>query len=208
MALINSQKKTPTSKSNSIKSIIQDFKLLFSKNKTNYTNNIIHIQKILSFCKDIFKNSSNANVFAYFCLHGAATPWVLQNELDVPEAKIYRVLKLFRSKRIIVPVIKIAKTKNSKGGPRPTVWALEGASNDEISTATRLHYKLMSPKYRVAEEVAQTILDEYVIPRSIEEISYREIVIKVKELRIPFRTPDIADLVANCLHDLGIKVWR
>jgi hypothetical protein len=46
---------------------------------------------------------------------------------------------------------------------------------------------MMSPKYRVAQEVVQTNLDLYIVPRNIEEISYREIVIKVKELRIPFR---------------------
>ena len=60
----------------------------------------------------------------------------------------------------------------------------------------------------MAEEVAQTILDEYITPRRVDEISYREIVIEVKELRIPFRAPDIADLAARYLHDLGIKVWR
>jgi len=60
----------------------------------------------------------------------------------------------------------------------------------------------------VAEEVTQTILDEYITARSINKISCREIVVKVRELRIPFRTPDIADLAASYLNDLGINVWR
>jgi hypothetical protein len=42
----------------------------------------------------------------------------------------------------------------------------------------------------------------------VDEISYREIIIQVKELRIPFRTPDIADLAATYLNEKGIKVWR
>ncbi|GAJ13271.1 unnamed protein product, partial [marine sediment metagenome] len=59
-----------------------------------------------------------------------------------------------------------------------------------------------------AEEVAQSILGEYITPRQITEITYREIIIQVKELKIPFSTPDIADLAASYLHDRGIKVWR
>jgi len=60
----------------------------------------------------------------------------------------------------------------------------------------------------VAEGVAQTILEEYVTKRNVDEISYKEIIIQVKELRIPFRTPDIADLAATYLNEKGVKVWR
>jgi hypothetical protein len=51
-------------------------------------------------------------------------------------------------------------------------------------------------------------MDEYVTKRNVIEISYKEIVIHVKELKIPFRTPDIANLAADYLHEKGIKVWR
>jgi hypothetical protein len=67
---------------------------------------------------------------------------------------------------------------------------------------------MLSPKFLVAEKAAQTILDEYITKRNVDEISYREIIIQVKELRIPFRTPDIADLAATYLNEKGIKVWR
>lgn len=194
--------------SDSLSSFIHDFRLILTKNITNYKRDITYIHKLLSFCENVFSNSSNAQVFAYLCLHGAATAWVLQNDLDMPEATVYRTLKLLRSKKVVVPAIKVSKVKKSKGGPRSTVWALEGASKEEISSAVRLHYRMLSPKYRVAEEVAQTILDEYITPRHVFEINYREIVIKVKELRIPFSTPDIADLAANYLNEKGVKVWR
>lgn len=133
---------------------------------------------------------------------------MLQNELNQPEATVYRALKRLRSLNIVVPALKVSKIKKSKGGPRPTVWSLEGASTEEVARAMRLHYQMLSPKFRVAEDVAQTILEEYITKRQVSEISYKEIVIQVKELRIPFRTPDIADLAANYLHEKGIKVWR
>jgi hypothetical protein len=182
--------------------------LIITKNITNYKHDITYIYKLLSFCENVFKNSSNAQIFTYLCLHGAATTWVLQNDLDIPDATVYRVLKMLRLKKVVVPAIRVSRIKKSRGGPRPTVWALEGASKEEIAKAVSLHYRMLSPKYRVAEEVAQTILDEYIAPRQVFEISYREIVIKVKELKIPFRAPDIADLAAQYLTEQGVKVWR
>ncbi len=183
-------------------------KLLLLNEDNNLATTLKNIQELLSFSEKIFSSSAIAEAFLYFCLHGASTAWVLQNELNMPEATAYRALKRLRSLGIVVPALKVSKPKSSKGGPRPTVWALEGASTEEVAGALRLHYKMLSPKFRVAEEVAQTIIDEYLTVRNVEEISYREIVIKVKELRIPFRTPDIANLAANYLHEMGIKVWR
>lgn len=42
----------------------------------------------------------------------------------------------------------------------------------------------------------------------VTEITYREIIIQVRELEIPFNVPDIAELAARYLHEKGIKVWR
>ena len=183
-------------------------RLLLLNERNNLATTLKNIQELLSFSERIFSSSAVAETFLYFCLHGAATALVLQTELNMAEATVYRAIKRLRTLGIINPAIKVSKIKNSKGGPRPTVWALEGASTEEISRALRLHFKTLSPKYRVAEEVAQTILDEYMSSRSIREISYKEILIHIKEMRIPFRAPDVADLAAQYLLERGIKVWR
>jgi predicted transcriptional regulator len=183
-------------------------RLLLLNEENNLGTTLKNIQELLSFSEKIFSSSAVAEAFLYFCLHGASTAWTLQNELNMPEATVYRALKRLRILKIIVPALKVSKMKNSKGGPRPTIWSLEGASTEEVARAMRIHYKMLSPKFRIAEEVAQTILDEYVYKRNVSEISYKEIIIQVKELRIPFRTPDIAELAATYLHDKGVKVWR
>ena len=183
-------------------------RLLLLNEDNNLASTLRNIQELLSFSEKIFSSPAVAETFLYFCLHGASTAWVLQNELNQPEATVYRALKRLRSLDIVVPALKVSKVKKSKGGPRPTVWSFEGASTEEVARAMRLHYQMLSPKFRVAEDVAQTILEEYITKRQVSEISYKEIVIQVKELRIPFRTPDIADLAANYLHEKGIKVWR
>jgi predicted transcriptional regulator len=183
-------------------------KLLLLNERNNLATTLKNIQELLTFSEKIFSSSAVSEAFLYFCLHGASTAWILQNELNIAEATVYRALKRLRSLNIVVPALKIAKIKNSKGGPRPTVWALKDSSKREISNALKLHYRLLSPKYRVAEEVAQTILDDYMMRKNVNEISYKDIIIQVKELGIPFRTPDIADLAASYLHEKGIKVWR
>ena len=182
--------------------------LLLLNEENNLATTLKNIQELLSFSEKIFSSSAVAETFLYFCLHGAATAWVLQNELNHPEATVYRAMKRMRALGIIVPALKVSKVKNSKGGPRPTVWSLEAASTQEISRALKLHYQMLSPKYRVAEEVAQTILDQFVSSREASEISYREIVIHIKEMRVPFSAPDIAELAAKYLNEKGVKVWR
>jgi predicted transcriptional regulator len=182
--------------------------LLLLNENNNLSTTLKNIQELLTFTEKVFSSPAVAEVFLYFCLHGASTAWVLQNELTLPEATAYRALKRLRSMGIVVPALKVSKVKSSKGGPRPTVWAFEGASNEEIAKVLRRHFQLLSPKFQVAETVAQTILDEYITKRKVDEISYREIVIQVKAQRVPFRTPDIADLAATYLNERGIKVWR
>jgi predicted transcriptional regulator len=183
-------------------------KLLLLNEKNDLATTLKNIQELMSFSEKIFSSSAVSEAFLYFCLHGASTAWVLQTELGMPEATVYRALKRLRAMGVVVPALKVSKVKRSKGGPRPTVWAIETASADEIAKALKHHYRMLSPKFRVAEEVAQTILDQFAEKGAPMEISYREIMVKVRELKIPFRVPDIADLTAQYLNEKGLKIWR
>ncbi len=183
-------------------------KLLLLNEKNDLATTLKNIQELMSFSEKIFSSSAVSESFLYFCLHGAATAWVIQCELNMPEATVYRALKRLRAMGVVVPALKVSKVQRSKGGPRPTVWAIESATPDEVSVALKHHYRMLSPKFRVAEEIAQTILDEFSEAGKPMEINYRDIMSQVKELKIPFKSPDIADLAAQYLHEKGIKVWR
>jgi predicted transcriptional regulator len=183
-------------------------KLLLLNEKNDLATTLKNIQELMSFSEKIFSSSAVSEAFLYFCLHGAATAWVLQCELNMPEATVYRALKRLRAMDVVMPALKVSKVKRSKGGPRPTVWAIETATPDEVAKALKHHYRMLSPKFRVAEEIAQTILEEYQDSGKPLEIQYRDIMGKAKELKIPFKGPDIADLAAQYLHERGIKVWR
>jgi len=116
-------------------------------------------------------------------------------------------MKDLRIFKFIVPAIR-ARGERGKRGRRTRVWMVPDATPDQVNEARRLHYRLLSPKYSIAEKVAQSLLEDYIVPRHTSEITYREIIIYVKELKIPFSVPDIAELAAQYLHEQGIKVWR
>jgi len=114
-----------------IDDIIQTFKTLFKQRDNDST----HI--FLSKLRNIFSGKHRSNVFTYFCLHGAATAWEIQCELKMAEATTYRALKDLRTFGFIAPALRVSKFRHNKGGPRPIIWALEGASQEEIARAYR-----------------------------------------------------------------------
>ena len=204
----NSSVKKSGSDANFAKYVEVFRKLLLLNEKNDLATTLKNIQELMSFSEKIFSSSAVSEAFLYFCLHGASTAWVLQCELNMPEATVYRALKRLRAMDVVVPALKVSKVKRSKGGPRPTVWAIETSTPDEVAKALKHHYRMLSPKFRVAEEIAQTILEEYQESGKPLEIQYRDIMGKAKALKIPFKGPDIADLAAQYLHERGIKVWR
>ncbi len=184
----------------------RDYLLL--NEKFNIATTMKNIHGLLTFIERIFSSPATAMTFAYFCVYGAATSWILQNELDMPEATTYRTLKRLRSMGILSPALNVRKVKESKGGPRPKIWALEDCDPASVATALQLHYKLLSPKFQIAEKVAQTILEDYILKRGLKEIPYKDIILHIKAMKTPFRVPDIAQLASTYIQERGIKVWR
>lgn len=148
--------------------------------------------------------------FIYPCKTGATTAWLLQIQLGKPETTSHRILKKLRALGVVEPIIKLLKRLRKRSGSIPMAWCLvRHCSDEEVAKAINLHYRTLSPKYGLAKEVVQTILTYYLNRRNVEEISYREIVVYIKEnRRIPFFIADIAELTACYLHEQGIRVWR
>ena len=191
----------------SILYIIRAFQIILRSDRINSEGELDADRQILSACERIFKSEAVGQAFLYLCRHGACTGWLLQVQLGQPEATAHRVLRDLRALGIVEPILKVPQRRVKRSGPMPKVWGLVGScSDEEVAKAVTLHYRSLSPKYRAAEKVAQTILDEY--RGRAMEVSYRDIVLRVKEMRIPFMGSDIADLAAHYLHEKGIKVWR
>ena len=118
-----------------IADVVGAFKLLLYKCDNNTPKSAAYKRTAISKLRSIFASKAVSEVFTYFCLHGAATSWALRKDLNMPETNAYRALKQLRTLGFIVPAMKVSKANYNKGGPRPTVWALEGASQEEIARA-------------------------------------------------------------------------
>ena len=187
--------------------MIRAFQIILRSDSINSGGTLDTDRKILSACERIFKSEAVGQAFLYLCRHGAATGWLLQVQLGQPEATAHRVIRDLRALGIVEPILKVPQRRVKRSGPMPKVWGLVGhCSDEEVARAVTLHYRTLSPKYRAAEKVAQTILDEY--RDRATEVNYRDIVLRVKEMKIPFKAPDTADLAAQYLHEKGVKVWR
>jgi hypothetical protein len=187
--------------------MIRAFQIILRSDRINPGEELMVDREILSACERIFKSEAVGHAFLYLCRHGAATGWLLQVQLGQPEATAHRVIRDLRALGVVEPILKVPQRRMKRSGPMPKVWGLVGScSEEEVARAITLHYRTLSPKYRAAEKVAQIILDEF--NDWSKEVTYKEIMFKVKEMRIPFMSSDVADLAAQYLHEKGVKVWR
>ncbi len=148
------------------------------------------------------------NILYYFLDYGAATSLILQQRLKLDASKVYRRIGKLKKLDVIEPAVRMPRERRSRGGPRDIVYKVPDADIDQVNDAINLHRKLLSPKYRVAEELAQILLDEYLEPKGLKEITKREILVFVKKRHVLFVAGDIAELMARYLqHQRGIKVW-
>ena len=189
--------------------LIHRIGLILSGDETNSALDIESIQESLSTLSAIFSSQSLARAFIHFCRHRCSTAYMLQMETGLPETSAYRALKRLRSLGLIEPVYRIPIHGLRKGGPRPIIWGLKGCYQPkDVARCIQHHRRLLSPKFRLAENIAQIILDRYIKPQNIHEISYRTILIILREFRVPFNLYDIAHLTATSLSEKGVKVWR
>jgi len=166
--------------------------------------------KLIAFLKSICKSEQQAQAFFYFLEHEAATVWTLQVDLQLPEATAYRIIKSLLRAGFIEKAIKIPKVRGSRGGPRPTVYALIGGDPKKVPDAILKHSRAISPRYRVAEEIAQKLIDTWLIPKRRTEYAYRELIVDVREATQLRGQPliDVTNMTAQALMKNNIKVWR
>ncbi len=185
--------------------LIQKMKLLFYNKSNNPLDRVREAQRLLSLIEKIFSSRSTGEVFLYFLDRGAATAWLLQVDLEIPEATAYRTLKRLRALKLITPEWRIPSSKKSRGGPRPHVWALLDSTQEDVARAARDHQRALSPNYRVAEELVQYLLEDYVK----DGITGTQILRKAKQkLHISSqRIHDVCLLAATIMREQGYKVW-
>ena len=173
----------------------------YNNNNIQYNNNN---NRLFQEVWNILSSDVCRKVLAYLLMNGAASALVLKHRTGLSNSSVYWALDRLSSVGLLRKGIRV-KAPNKK---RVTIHCLVDCDMSLIQEAALLHMKTLSPKYRVAEKVAQTILEEYLPSKATKEITYKEIVLQVKSLKLPFNTPDIAELAAQYLHEQGVRIWR
>ena len=179
------------------------------------SNNIVRLNPspnentLPNFSNDIRLNrlarSSNLlKVATFFARHKASTFRILSRELKIPRSSLFWAIEELINLGFIEPVDEIRQRKG-----RPAfIYATPDASEEDIKRARIRHRRISNPKYKAAERLAQTLLTEYLEKRERCEISIREILIFVREVKLPYSSVDVAEIVAELLSEKGIKIWR
>lgn len=151
-------------------------------------------------------NPPTWKILEYLFDNGAVTSVIVRRRLHIPRRTAFQSLDDLRALGLIELSCK-AWVPRMKGRPS-NVYQLLDADIEAVQKTVNLHNLLFSSKkYRVADKLAQTILEEFMEKEKME-IKYNEIIARVKTLRIPFSTPDISDMVARILNEKGIRIWR
>ena len=160
----------------------------------------------------IFGNYDLNRVVIYFINHGASTSSILISRLGIPEKSVFNYIRQLGQWGIIYPVKKARvgfTSGNRESGRIPDVWQTPEATTDQVLEATQLHRKLKFPKYAMSEKLAQSILNDYFLPKHRKETTIRDLKEMVEATGIPkAEVLDVTNFVCRYLGEAGIKVWR
>ncbi len=201
--------------SNPVYYTILKIKLLTLLGGTNYDYDALAPAELVSISESnlrdvgrILTSDSLRRVAWHFLDYGAATSLILQFRADIPEATSFRHIKTLQKMGVVIPAVKSKHSVDSKGGPRPTIWMTPDATLDQMNESQKLHRKLLSPKYVAGEKLGQLVLEEYIEPRNVKEITGQEVWTVARKHRIRGELSDIVTFAMNYLSEQGIKVWR
>ena len=197
----------PSDENNLDIDIITKIKLLLSNESTNPVEHWHHVHKMLSVLENVFSSPATGKALSYFCKHGAATAWILQVHLDVPEGTAYRALKRLRALGLIEEHIILSHKRGSSGGPRTRMYAMKGADSKEVAKAIRIHHRALSPKYRHAEKLIQSPL---IVSRMdlLNEVKRTDLLLVAREQLKPSMIPDTVLIAMEILTEQGIRILR
>lgn len=188
----------------SLISLLKNVQLMTTNVGTNSKDQQLQDSYLRSFFGTISKHY-NWMIIKYLQQHGAVTSLIVRRRLNIPRRSAFRALSELEDIGAVELATR-AKVPNSVGKPG-NVYCLIGGSIEDVRRAVKTHNLLYSSKkYRIADNLAQTILEEFKEKPS-REMHYRDIMSQVKKLQIPFSSYDISQMVYKILVDNDMKVW-
>jgi len=189
----------------SLISILRDNLILPTFEITNSEEGRLRRENIRSVFGTIAKRN-NWEILLYLLENGAITSIIAWRRLNITPRSAWRSLEELRDIEIIEVALR-NKIPRVRGVPA-NVYRLPDATVEQVRNAVQLHNKLFtSKKFRLADNLAQTILEEFK-EEEIKEVYYKSLFQQVKALCVGYNTSDITDMVATILHERGVRIWR
>jgi hypothetical protein len=129
---------------------------------------------------------------------------LLKVDLRLSHASVHRELGVLVGLELVRRVV---PRRNGRGRPF-AIYAVKGYTADDVVRVVERVSRMRTPAYSRVRVISQLILDEYLEPRGLREITMREIMDKTQAKCRGFYSGDIARLVVKELVAEGIKVWR
>jgi hypothetical protein len=147
-----------------------------------------------------------ATILFYFMRDQAATPQVVLQDLDfISEAQFYRIVRELKTAGMIVPHQRVRSSK--KGGRRSLVYAIEGATQEDVINAIRKEEERSNPLLQTSRRIYQIVMDDFITPRGLKDFHYNQVLAVAKQLKMSgFYRVDVTKQVCKLLQHQGIKV--
>ena len=129
---------------------------------------------------------------------------LLKVDLGLSHASVHRELKVLVGLGLVRRVV---PRRIGRGRPY-AIYAVKGYTADDVLRVVERVSKMRTPAYSRIRVISQLILDEYLEPRGLREITMRKIMDETRAQCRGFYSGDIAKLVAAELVTEGIKVWK
>jgi len=161
------------------------------------------LRGFFSFVEKICVSGVRREIFVRLLVVRASCALILQRDLKLSMASVYRELNSLIGLGLVERVM-----PRRAGVGRPyTIYAVKGHRPEDVVEALHRAAATRSPVYSQVRNVTQFILEDYLEPRGLSEISWREIVEETRTYCKGFYSRDVARLVARELSQVGVKVW-
>ncbi len=161
------------------------------------------LSQLLRRYESILDKKSRREVYYYFLENIVATAPLIQKQSTQSEQAIYRNVRWLNVHGFINSHGKIKNVKKG-GGPKPVLYALPGATSEQIARARIKIDKSYRQSHTLVLDLTQLLFEDVVDM----QIQYSKIVSIAKKRCKGFDLIGISDQVARELHEKGIKIWR
>ena len=192
-----------TSLSSSSSSIIA---FILSYDRIKPLNPIQRVKEFLSWAETIVASEVRKKIFLYFLENPASTTMEVMENLGLSYPSVYREIKNLVKFEIIEPIVSAKYIKNLPGRS-PGIFGLKGFwQPEDVTQAVEKYRQIRVPNYSLIRTVSQSIMDDFLSPRSQTEISIKDVAVIVKEKCPGYYSWDITKQVGNYLLKQGVAV--